>query len=55
MTMSFTVLQNDILFIRLKSSDQQKGNYLVVLSFFSTIRGTKFKVKARSSKWSLQK
>jgi len=48
-TMSFTVLQDDIFFIRLKSSDQKKGNYLVVLSIFSTIRCTKLKVKTRAA------
>ena len=44
--MSFEVLQDDIFFIRLKLSDQKKGNYLtvVILSLFSTIRGTKLKV-----------
>jgi len=47
--MSFTVLRGDIFFIRLKSSDEKKGNYLVVLSLFSTIRGTKLKVKTRPS------
>jgi len=29
-TMSITVLKNDIFFIRLKSSDYKKGNYVVV-------------------------
>jgi len=28
--MSFTVLKDDIFFIRLTSSDQEKGNYVVV-------------------------
>jgi len=43
--MSFTVLKHDIFFIRLKSSDYKKRNYVVVLSLVSTIRSTKFKVK----------
>ena len=38
--MSFAALKVDIFFIRLKSSDQKKGNYVVVLSLVSTIRGT---------------
>ena len=29
-TMSFTVLKDDVFFIRLKSSDLKKGNYVVV-------------------------
>ena len=49
--MSFEVLQDDIFFIRLKLSDQKKGNYLtvVILSLFSTIRGTKLKVNTRAT------
>jgi len=47
--MSFIVLQDDIFFIRLKSSDLKKGNYLVALRLFSTIRGTKLKVKTRAT------
>ena len=43
--MSSTVLKGDIFFIRLKSSDQKKWNYVVVSSLVSTIRGTKLKVK----------
>jgi len=42
-TMSFTVLQDDIFFIRLKR------NHLVALSLFSTIRGTKLKVKTSAT------
>jgi len=47
--MSFIVLQDDIFFIRLKSSDLKKGNYLVALRLFSTIRGTKLKVKTHAT------
>jgi len=47
--MSFTVLKNDIFFIRLKSSDQTKVNHVVVLSLFITILGTKLKVKTRAT------
>jgi len=47
--MSFTVLKNDIFFIRLKSSDVKKGNHVAVLSLVSTILGTKLKVKIRAT------
>jgi len=43
--MSFTVLKDDIFFVRQKSSDQKNGNYIVLLSLVSTIRGTKLKMK----------
>jgi len=35
--------------MRLKSSDQKKGNHVVVLSLVSTILDTKLKVKTRAT------